>query len=99
MKRPVLAFPVLAAALAGAVALSLSAGPAPVSLGQVLRALTGGDAGGPSGETAARVVLALRLPRALLGALGGGALCLSRPGVSARRPPQAPGPRVPLPPG
>jgi iron complex transport system permease protein len=77
VKRPVFAFPVLAAALAGAVALSLSAGPVPVSLGQVIRALTGGDAGGPSGETAARVVLALRLPRALLGALVGGALSSS----------------------
>ncbi len=77
MKRPALAFPVLAASLAGAVILSLSAGPVPVSLGQVLRALTGGDAGGPSGETAARVILSLRLPRALLGALVGGALSSS----------------------
>ncbi len=77
MKRMALVFPLLAAAFAGAVALSLLAGPVPVSLGQAFRALAGGDAGGPSGETAARVVLTLRLPRALLGALVGGALSSS----------------------
>jgi len=77
MKRMALVFPLLAAAFAGAVVLSLLAGPVPVSLGQALRALAGGDAGGPAGETAARVVLTLRLPRALLGALVGGALSSS----------------------
>lgn len=77
MRRDAIVFPVLAAAFAGAVFLSLSAGPVEVSLGQILGALGGGSADGPSGETAARVVLTLRLPRALLGALVGGALSSS----------------------
>lgn len=69
--------PLLCAAFVGALALSVSTGPAPASLGQVWRALwDGGTAGGPA-ETAARVVLTLRLPRALLGALVGGALASS----------------------
>ena len=77
MRRDAIAFPVLAAAFACAVFISLSAGPVEISLGQILGSLMDGRAGGPSGETAARVVLTLRLPRALLGALVGGALSSS----------------------
>ncbi|MCL1927103.1 MAG: iron ABC transporter permease [Syntrophorhabdaceae bacterium] len=62
----------LAAALCGMVALSVATGPMPVSLRDIARALLGGgdDAG-------SRVVLLLRLPRALLGVLVGGALASS----------------------
>ena len=77
MKGRVLVFPLLAAAFAGAVALSLSVGPVPVSFAQLFRILAGGSADGSTGETAARVVLTLRLPRALLGGLVGGALSSS----------------------
>ena len=77
MRNRAFAFPFLAFAFAGAVALSLSIGPLAIPPGRVLRILAGLDAGGPSGETAARVVLGLRLPRALLGALAGGALSCS----------------------
>ena len=62
----------LAAALAGAVALSASTGPVPVSFGGFVDALLRGGA-----DTPARVVLSLRLPRALLGLLVGGALASS----------------------
>ncbi|MBI5574906.1 MAG: iron ABC transporter permease [Deltaproteobacteria bacterium] len=77
MKRtgPVIAL--LGAAALGATALSLAAGPAPVSLRQVVEALFGGSAADPSAETAERIVLSLRLPRALLGLLVGGALSSS----------------------
>jgi iron complex transport system permease protein len=77
MRARALVFPLLAAAFAGAVVLSLSVGPVPVSFGQVLRIVAGGSAEGVPGETAARVVLTLRLPRALLGGLVGGALSTS----------------------
>ncbi|TFG59020.1 MAG: iron ABC transporter permease, partial [Deltaproteobacteria bacterium] len=73
MRGRTLVFPLLAAAFVGAAALSLSVGPVQLSLGQVFSAITGGSAGGVSGETAARVVLTLRLPRILLGVLVGGA--------------------------
>ncbi len=77
MRGRVLVFPLLAAACAGAIALALSVGPVPVSFGQLFRILAGGSADGSPGETAAKVVLALRLPRALLGGLVGGALSSS----------------------
>lgn len=77
MKRPFPVLPLLFAASAGAVALSLLSGPAPVSFGQVLDALAGRPATGPQAETAGRIVLSLRLPRALLGFLVGGALSSS----------------------
>ncbi|MGB6411578.1 MAG: iron ABC transporter permease [Candidatus Deferrimicrobiaceae bacterium] len=77
MRGRTLVFPLLAAAFVGAAALSLSVGPVQLSLGQVFSAITGGSAGGVSGETAARVVLTLRLPRILLGVLVGGALSSS----------------------
>lgn len=77
MRRAAPVLTILAAALAAAAALALSVGPLPLSPGEVFRALTGGGADGASGETAARVVLTLRLPRVLLGALVGGALSSS----------------------
>jgi len=67
----------LGAAAAAAVALSVFTGPTAVSFRQVLDALTGRAAAGPSAETAERIVLSLRLPRALLGFLVGGALSSS----------------------
>ncbi|GAB4372704.1 MAG: iron ABC transporter permease [Deltaproteobacteria bacterium] len=76
MSRKRLIFPALFAALGAALALSVSTGPVPVSMEEVWRALWGGAAPGP-GRTAAKVVLSLRLPRALLGAIVGGALSCS----------------------
>ncbi len=64
----------LAAALSGAVLLSTSTGPMPIPLGSVVDAVLRGDAGS---DAAARVVLSLRLPRALLAILVGGALASS----------------------
>jgi iron complex transport system permease protein len=65
-------FSVLGAALLGAVALSVSTGPLAIPIRKIAEALLhGGD------DTAARVLLSLRLPRALLGALVGGALASS----------------------
>lgn len=77
MKRPAMVTPVLIAAFGGAVLLSVSTGPSPVSLSQLWHAFRGDAPAGGAAETAARVVLALRLPRALLGALVGGALSSS----------------------
>ncbi len=67
----------MAGALAGAVALSVTTGPVPLSLGEVVEAFRHALAAEPSRAPAARVVLELRLPRALLGALVGGALSSS----------------------
>jgi len=65
-------FPVLVAALLGAVALSTSTGPVAIPFRKMAEALLhGGD------DTPSRVLLSLRLPRALLGALVGGALASS----------------------
>lgn len=65
-------FPVLAAALLGALALSASTGPVSISPRAAFDAIfLGAD------DTPARVLLSLRLPRALLGALVGGALASS----------------------
>jgi len=72
---PVIAL--LGAAALAAIVLSLVTGPAAVSIRQVLDALAGRSVTGPSGETAERIVLSLRLPRALLGCLVGGALSSS----------------------
>lgn len=77
MKRRAYVFPLLGLSLAGAVGLSLSAGSLAISPGEVLRILAGMNAPDPSGETAARVVLGLRLPRAMLAVLVGGALSCS----------------------
>lgn len=77
MKRIALTFFVLAAAFLGAIALSLAAGSTAVTPGQVVEALTGALAGRRPEGTAGRIVLSLRLPRALLGALVGGALSFS----------------------
>lgn len=77
MKRPFPVVPLLGAALFGALALSLASGPASVSLRQVFNAVTGGIAAGREPETAEKIVLSLRLPRALLGFLVGGALSSS----------------------
>ena len=63
---------VLLAALAGALALSAATGPVAIPLGKYLDALLRGGVDTPS-----RVLLSLRLPRALLGALAGGALASS----------------------
>ncbi len=67
----------LAGALAGAVALSVMTGPVPLSFREVAEALRHAVAAEPAQAPAARVVLDLRLPRALLGALVGGALSSS----------------------
>ena len=65
-------FLVLGAAFLGAVVLSAATGPLPISLRAAFDALfLGGD------DTAGRVLLSLRLPRAFLGALVGGALASS----------------------
>ena len=65
-------FPVLAAALLGALALSAATGPVSISPRAAFDAIFRG-----TDDTPARVLLSLRLPRALLGALVGGALASS----------------------
>ena len=77
MKRTGSVIAVLFTAALGSVALSLATGPSAISFRQVWEALTGGSAVGSSAETAERIVLSLRLPRALLGILVGGALSSS----------------------
>jgi len=77
MSRPGAVIAALGAAALAAIFLSLSTGPASVSVGQVLDALSGRTAAGTPAETAERIVLSLRLPRALLGCLVGGALSSS----------------------
>ncbi len=77
MKRDALVFAILTAGFACAFFVSLSTGPVEIPPGQILRALVDGHAEGTSGDPAARVVLTLRLPRAVLGALVGGALSSS----------------------
>jgi iron complex transport system permease protein len=67
--RPAAVYPLLGAAFAGALALSVSTGSTHIPLRDVFSALAGGGA-----DTAARVVVELRLPRALLAAMVGGAL-------------------------
>lgn len=67
----------LSAAALGAVALSVLTGPTAVSPRQALEALTGGISEGAAAGTAERIVISLRLPRALLGCLVGGALSSS----------------------
>jgi iron complex transport system permease protein len=65
-------FPALVAAFLGALALSSATGPVAIPFRKVWEiVLHGGD------DTAARVLLSLRLPRALLGALVGGSLASS----------------------
>ena len=77
MRRADSVIAALGAAALAAIVLSLATGPAAVSLGQVLDALAGRGAEGTPAETAERIVLSLRLPRALLGCLVGGALSSS----------------------
>ena len=57
------------AVLCGMLALSLASGPMPIPLKDIAMALLGGG-----DDPGARVILSLRLPRALLGVLVGGAL-------------------------
>jgi len=76
MSRRALVFPVLCAALGVSVALSISTGPVPVSLGEAWRAFRQSGSAGP-GDIAAKVIFSLRLPRALLGGIVGGALSCS----------------------
>jgi iron complex transport system permease protein len=64
---------VLAALLMGALAVGLSAGPSRLTAGEVASVLTGGDA--PA--AAMDIVLRVRLPRVLLGALVGAALAVA----------------------
>ena len=63
----------LAVALVGIIALSVATGPMPISFKDIVKVLLGG--GGH--DVYSRVVLSLRLPRALLGLLVGGALACS----------------------
>jgi iron complex transport system permease protein len=77
MRRAGSVIAALGAAALAAIVLSLATGPADVSLRQVLDALAGRGAAGTPAETAERIVLSLRLPRALLGCLVGGALSSS----------------------
>ncbi len=67
----------LAGALAGAVAVSVMTGPVPLTVREIVDALRHAFAAEPSLPPTARVILELRLPRALLGALVGGALASS----------------------
>ncbi|MGE5189409.1 MAG: FecCD family ABC transporter permease [Gemmatimonadota bacterium] len=67
----------LGGAFAGAVAWSVMTGPVPLSFGEVAEAFRHALAAESSRSPAARVVIDLRLPRALLGALVGGALSSS----------------------
>jgi iron complex transport system permease protein len=64
---------VLGAVLVGAVMLALAAGPSGLGVGEILSVLTDRDAVGP----AADIVLRVRLPRVLLGALVGACLAVS----------------------
>jgi iron complex transport system permease protein len=77
MRRTVLVAVVLSATTLGAIALSVLAGPTAISFRQVLEAIAGRLPEGTAEETAGRIVLSLRLPRALLGGLVGGALSSS----------------------
>jgi iron complex transport system permease protein len=77
MRRTVPVLAGLSGAFIAAIVLSISTGPTPVSLRQVFDALTGIILSGAPADTGARVVLTLRFPRALLGALVGGALSSS----------------------
>jgi len=61
---------VLGAVLLGALILGLTAGPSGLGVGEILSVLADRDATGP----AADIVLRVRLPRVLLGALVGGEL-------------------------
>jgi iron complex transport system permease protein len=72
MNRERLILPVCLAVLAAAALASLTAGRAPLDPAQVLHALVS-----PNGDLASLVVLELRLPRAVLAILVGGALGLS----------------------
>ena len=67
----------LCAACAGAVAWSIMTGPVPLSAREVVESFRHALSAETSRAPAARVVLDLRLPRALLGALVGGALSSS----------------------
>ena len=72
MTRAPLLLPFLTLLLAVALAGSLMLGPVPLSVAQIGKALAGG------GDTiTSTIVLDLRLPRAVLGALVGGMLALS----------------------
>jgi iron complex transport system permease protein len=77
MKRAVPVTAVLGAAALGAIALSVLTGPTSVSFRQVLDALAARAPEEAAEGTAGRIVLSLRLPRALLGCLVGGALSSS----------------------
>jgi iron complex transport system permease protein len=77
MRRAGSVIAALGAAALAAIVLSLATGSAAVSLRQVLDALVGRGVAGTPAETAERIVLSLRLPRALLGCLVGGALSSS----------------------
>lgn len=56
---------------------SLGVGPAQLGIGRAIGALFGGGGGGETAETARLIMREIRLPRALLGLLIGGALGLS----------------------
>ena len=77
MRRAVPVTVVLSAATLGSFFLSVLIGPTTVSWQQAFSALTGGIPEGAAAGTAERIVLSLRLPRALLGCLVGGALSSS----------------------
>jgi len=77
-RRPLAAAAALLFALAAVLAVSLLVGSAPLPAGEVLRAL-----GGSGDASAVAIVRELRLPRALLGALVGGALAVSGAALQA----------------
>ncbi len=64
---------ILGSILVGALMVGLSAGPSGLGVGEILSVLTDPDATGP----AADIVLRVRLPRVLLGALVGASLAVA----------------------
>jgi iron complex transport system permease protein len=72
-RRVVLATAGAGTALLGAAAVALVLGAAPIGVGDVVRALLGR----PPSETVGSIVLGLRLPRVLLGALAGAGLAVA----------------------
>jgi iron complex transport system permease protein len=77
VKRASFVIAALGAALAGAVVLSIATGPVPVPARRIAGSLAGLLSGQIPEDAAGRIVVSLRLPRALMGVLAGGALASS----------------------